>query len=212
MKYSHIIWDFNGTILDDVQICIDSVNTLLAARGLPVLSSLEAYRAVQEFPIINYYVKLGFDFSKESFDDVAKEWVAEYWKRFPKSTVYPEVLETIKDCRSKGMVQVLLSATELKMLQKQVEALQIGDFFDEVCGMDNIYAHGKVSLAQKWRAEHPDANVLFVGDTDHDLAVAREIGADCVLFSGGHQSRERLSAKGCSVIDAFSELKNYLYL
>ena len=126
------------------------------------------------------------------------------------STVYPGVLEVIKDCRERGMVQVLLSATELGMLQRQVESLRIGDFFDEVCGMDNIYAHGKVSLGQKWRAEHPDAKVLFVGDTDHDLAVARVIGADCVLFSGGHQSRERLLANGCPVIDSFSELKSYL--
>lgn len=210
MKYSHIIWDFNGTILNDVQACIESVNVLLAARGLSELASVEEYRAIQEFPVINYYVKLGFDFEKESFDDVAVEWVREYLERFPRAEVYPEVLETIARSREQGMSQILLSATELSMLQKQVKDLHIGDCFDEIRGMDNIYAHGKVSLAERWREEHPDAKALFVGDTDHDLAVARAIGADCVLFAGGHQARERLEKNGCPVIDSFSELKHYL--
>lgn len=210
MKYSHIIWDFNGTILNDVTACIEAVNVLLAARKLSELPSVEAYRAVQEFPVINYYVKLGFDFSRESFDDVAVEWVEQYLARFPYAAVYPGVLETITDCRAQGMKQILLSATEMNMLQGQVSKLGIGECFDEICGMDNIYAHGKISLAQAWRDTHPEAKPLFVGDTDHDLAVARSIDADCVLFSGGHQARERLLSHGCPVIDSFSELKRYL--
>ena len=210
MKYSHIIWDFNGTILNDVQICIDAVNFLLEARGLPKIATVEAYRAIQEFPVINYYVKLGFDFSKESFDDVAVEWVAEYKRLFPTAAVYPEVLETIRRGRQKGMKQVLLSATEAEMLRWQVREMGIETDFDEICGMDNIYAHGKISLGEAWRGAHPDAKVLFVGDTDHDLAVAKAMGADCVLFAGGHQARSRLEAHGCPVISDFSELEKYL--
>ena len=53
MKYTHIIWDFNGTILNDVQACIESVNVLLKARGLAEIASVEDYRAIQEFPVIN---------------------------------------------------------------------------------------------------------------------------------------------------------------
>lgn len=210
MKYTHIIWDFNGTILNDVQICIDSVNVLLEARGLAKLESTEAYRAVQEFPVIGYYKKIGFDFSKESFDDVAVEWVKEYMDRFPTARTYEGVLDMVRYCAEQGASRVLLSATQLQMLQEQVKALRIADCFDEICGMDNIYAHGKISLAEAWRASHPDAKVLLVGDTDHDLAVARVIGADCVLFSGGHQSRERLATLGVPVIDRFEALKDYL--
>ena len=210
MKYTHIVWDFNGTILDDVQICIDSVNMLLEARGLPLLASVEAYRAVQEFPVIGYYKKIGFDFSKESFDDVAVEWVAEYMRRFPTAKVYDGALEMVDKLRANGAKQVLLSATQLKMLQGQVESLAIGRYFDEIRGMDNIYAHGKISLAEAWKEANPDSVPLFIGDTDHDLAVARSIGADCILFAGGHQARERLSALGVPVIDSFDQLNQYL--
>ena len=44
-EYTHIIWDFNGTIYDDVDACIKSANRLLGAYGLPLVTSVESYRA-----------------------------------------------------------------------------------------------------------------------------------------------------------------------
>lgn len=210
VKYTHIIWDFNGTLLDDVDIGIQSINVLLAARRLPTLSSAEAYRAVSGFPIVDYYKRIGFDFSKEPYDQVALEWVAQYMSRVEKATVYEDAISMLEYVRQKQLQQILLSATELDMLCGQVSTLGIGQYFHEICGMDNVYAHGKVSLGQKWREEHPNAVALFVGDTDHDFEVASVIGADCVLFSGGHQSYERLAKWGCPVIDSLGQLKNYL--
>lgn len=34
MKYDYIIWDFNGTLLNDVGICVDCLNTLLKSHGM----------------------------------------------------------------------------------------------------------------------------------------------------------------------------------
>ena len=68
MKYEHIIWDFNGTLLDDVWTGIVSVNKLLEDRGLPKIASVEDYRRVFRFPIIEYYRSLGFDFDKEPYE------------------------------------------------------------------------------------------------------------------------------------------------
>lgn len=210
MKYTHIIWDFNGTILDDVAISIASVNVLLAKRSLPLLSSVEAYQAVQEFPIVNYYKKIGFDFSRESFDDVAVEWVDQYLSRFSEAGLCEGAIETVDACRAAGVAPILLSASEVNMLNRQVDQLGIRSHFDQVRGMDNIYAHGKVSLVEQWRRENPTARVLFVGDTDHDLRVARAIGADCVLFCGGHQPKARLETLGCPVVERLADVLTYL--
>ena len=54
MKYSHVLWDFNGTLLDDVGIGMDSINALLRPRKIPTLDSREAYRKVFRFPIEEY--------------------------------------------------------------------------------------------------------------------------------------------------------------
>ena len=75
MKYTHIIWDFNGTILSDMQICIDSVNEMLSRRELETIPDIEAYRRIFDFPVIDYYRRLGFDFSKEPYEELAKTWI-----------------------------------------------------------------------------------------------------------------------------------------
>jgi len=63
-KYSHIIWDWNGTLLNDVEWCIKVMNQLLVQRSLPPISDVSAYYEVFCFPIIKYYKNLKFDFEK----------------------------------------------------------------------------------------------------------------------------------------------------
>ena len=210
MKYTHLIWDFNGTILDDVDIGIEAANVLLERRGLPLMNTREEYQRHFRFPIIEYYKDVGFDFEKESFDDVAVEWVTEYLARLPKAGVHVGVKETMAKVRALGIPQILLSATKLEMLKKQVEDLGLLAQFSEIYGLDNIHAVSKKALAEQLRATCPDGKFLFVGDTDHDLEVARAAAGDCVIFLGGHQSPEQLKKLGCVVIEKISDVLLYL--
>ena len=73
--YDYCIWDFNGTLLDDVGAGISSVNTLLSERNLPVIPSVDYYRGIFRFPIIEYYKSLGFDFDSEPYEELAPKWV-----------------------------------------------------------------------------------------------------------------------------------------
>lgn len=75
-NYSHIVWDFNGTLLDDVSICIEAMNSLLKKYGRPALDSVEAYRRNFCFPVADYYEKIGLE--RQKFVIYAAEWVAEY--------------------------------------------------------------------------------------------------------------------------------------
>ena len=191
-KYTYVIWDFNGTIFDDVQIGIDSINTLLGRRGLPLIKDKKEYRSWFMFPIIEGYKKLGFDFDKESYDDVAVEWVNEYLSRESKAGLASGVVDSLEHFKSLGIKQVILSASEISMLKRQLTELGIYEYFDEILGLDNIKAAGKTDIAINWRKEHLDDILLFIGDTDHDHQVAVAMNADCVLVSSGHQSYERL--------------------
>ena len=78
LKYTHIFWDFNGTILSDMQAGMDSVNKMLADRDLPVIPDIESYRRIFDFPIIEYYRGLGFDFDREPYEVLAPIWVELY--------------------------------------------------------------------------------------------------------------------------------------
>ena len=68
MRPDLILWDWNGTLLDDVALCNDALNRLLARYGYPQRYDREGYRAVFGFPVQEYYARAGFDFARHSFD------------------------------------------------------------------------------------------------------------------------------------------------
>ena len=210
MKYTHIVWDFNGTLLDDVEVGILAVNRMLQKRGIPTVADAQEYRRVFCFPIQEYYRAIGFDFSVEPYEVLAPEWVANYREFEHTARVYPQAEAWLSRFAQSGVKQVLLSATERSMLIEQVKALRLDGYFCRIYGLDNIHAHSKKSLAEAFRCEHPDAVPLLIGDTLHDAEAAEAMGADCVLFCGGHQSRERLARTGLPVISDFSELAQFL--
>ncbi len=211
VRYTHLIWDFNGTVLDDVQHGINCVNPMLEARGLAIIPDVETYRSLFGFPIDDYYRRLGFDFNKEDYDTVlAPEWVAHYLAGEASCPENSGVSETIAAVTARGVPQIMLSASSYEQLMGQLTRLRLADAFDEVLGLDNIHARSKTHLAVAWKERNPEAHPLFIGDTEHDADVARSIGADCVLFCGGHQSRERLLTCGVPVIEHITEILNYL--
>ncbi len=211
MTYDRIIWDFNGTILDDVETGILSVNKLLKDRGLPCIDGKDSYRRVFGFPIQSYYERLGFDFSVEPYEVIAPLWVEQYMINVKNAPVFDDVKGAIHCFSEQGIPQTVLSATEEKMLLGQLRELRLADAFDEILGRSDIHADSKEGIALAWRQRHLKERVLFIGDTDHDLQVSRAIGADCVLISRGHQSEKYLRSLGASVYltaDALlSELK-----
>ena len=210
MRYTHVIWDFNGTILDDVKAGICAVNRMLADRGIPCLADVEAYRRVFHFPIKSYYEALGFDFSKESYEELAPQWVALYLQFVKDAGLCPFVKETLGAMQASGLSQTLLSATERRMLCAQVDELGLTSYFDEILGLDHIHAHSKLALAHAWREQHPEARALMLGDTEHDFETAEVLGADCYLIAGGHQPKETLLATGAPVFESLYEALSYL--
>lgn len=210
-KYTHVIWDFNGTILDDVELGIACVNVMLEKRGLPILPDKEAYRHAFGFPIDDYYRRLGFDFEAEDYDTVlAPEWVALYLAGEGGCPLMEGVLECMVALLEKGITQTVLSATKLEQLMGQLERLGLTGLFEEVIGLDNIHARSKKEQAMDWKSRHPQARPLFVGDTEHDADVAEAVGADCLLYTGGHQPVEKLEAKGRPLIHDIRAVLDYV--
>ncbi len=207
--YSHIIWDFNGTILDDVEVGIRSINTLLSRRGLRLIPNRAAYQAVFGFPVMEYYRRIGLDVDGEGFDALAAEWVAEYEKNRPNATVYDGVRELLDLFASRCCAQLILSACEQNLLRQELHDLNLYAYFSELIGSDNYYGDGKTEAARRWRNVHPDASVLLIGDTVHDYEVSRILNADCVLTAAGHQNAEQLRNCGVPVMKDMHEICEY---
>lgn len=186
MIYKQIIWDFNGTIYDDVGIGIESVNTLLAKRGLKTIDSLEEYKRIFRFPVKEYYKDLGFDLEKEGYESIAHEWMAEYLKNEEHAGLFEGIEALLSDIKLTGRKQYLLSTTEKGMLLNQLKRLNIYDLFDEIIGTGDIYAHSKIQAAKRWSEGRCLKDTLLIGDTYHDYETAAALGVDFSAVTYGH--------------------------
>ncbi|WP_372754286.1 HAD family hydrolase [Labilibaculum sp.] len=193
-----IIWDYNGTLLDDLSIGLESINQLLSKRKLPLLTA-ESYRDVFGFPVKNYYETIGFDFEKENWAVTAKEFISLYTSLLPKSKIFPEAIQLLSHFSAAGKQQFILSAMEQNMLNQSTNAENISSFFSEISGIDNIYASSKIENGKKMIQNHQlnPKDICLLGDTVHDFEVAQTLGCECILIAAGHQSITKLQATGC---------------
>ncbi len=208
MKYSLIIWDFNGTIIDDLDLSLSSINTVLKKRALPLIADKSAYRKRFGFPIEDYYSSLGMDFTKEPYKIPADEWVKLYNEGKDSIELTKGVKEVIYSISAEGTPQWILSASEKKMLTEQLTKLNILDKFECILGCDDVYGRGKVDMAKEFASKTRTdlSSAVLIGDTDHDFETAQALGCDCILFDHGHMDHDRLKATGARVISSMDKL------
>lgn len=183
------------------------INNLLKSRNLAQLT-LKNYRDIFTLPVKDYYAKIGFDFSVDPFEILGKEWMNEYEMRKTSASVFAEAFEILPELKNAGVKQWLLSAYKHDTLLQIVSHCSIQNYFEEISGLDNIYAGSKLNLAKELmkKINSSDHEVLFIGDTLHDFEVANEIGADCILIAAGHQAKENLLSSGVTVLDSMKNL------
>ncbi len=203
----YVIWDFNGTIIDDVDISFKAANKLLEEYGLERIPSIDSYRGMLCFPVIDYYRKLGFDFEKFDFSIPADRWVDIYMSLQSEVSSRNDTVSAVKELKNRGYFQSILSASDRGMLTSQLVDLGINDLFDEIYCKDDVYAYGKLDVAARWRNDHPNVKAVFIGDMAHDHESAEIIGCPCVLISGGHSLISQLeSCNGAVVVSDTSKL------
>ena len=211
MKIKHIIWDWNGTLLDDCWLCVESINKSLLKRGLPLIDE-EKYLDIFCFPVKEYYIKLGFDFEKEPFTVSGSEFIANYNARFNEPELHLGVVQLLNYVESAGLTQSILSAGKQEYVNDWITHHRLKKYFIKILGIDNHYASGKTVIGKNWvlEMEYDLEEVLMVGDTIHDLEVANAMGIKCVLIAQGHTNYSRLQKTGAPVFNDLFEFRKYL--
>lgn len=211
-QYNYILWDWNGTLIDDLQMNIELENSMLRKRSLPPLPSKEFYLENFDFPIIDFYHLIGYTFENETYEEVAEIYAAEYERRLETTSLFPDAVSVLDALSDAGFKQVIISATEQNMLLSQVDRYGISDYFESVLGTDNKLGQSKVQTALSWLSKNgiDPKTAVFIGDTLHDLETAKAIGCDCILTSRGHFSKKRLLSSGCPVADSLDEVRERL--
>lgn len=206
MKY--VIFDFNGTILDDTDVGLAAENHCIEEFGLnrPPLTKDE-YLHVFTFPVKDYYEKVGFDWNIHSFKEVGACWFKWYCALKDEYKVHEGVIDLLKRNREKGIRNIILSASSLEAMKQQLIELNILEYFDEVLGIDNIYAGSKIDIALNWIKDKNPEDCIMLGDTLHDLEVAKAMNVDCILIANGHQAKDILTKEYNKVVDDIRQVE-----
>jgi len=210
-NYKHIIWDWNGTLLDDVDFCKRIINRILIENNLPELT-IDRYREIFTFPVEEYYKTAGLDFSKTSFEVLGKDFIDEYERNKLSCSLHKNAVEILSVIHKKGIGQSVLSAYLHDNLVKILDHYNLTQYFDNIIGLDNIYAGSKTHLGLRLieQLKIPGDKILFIGDTLHDAEVAEAMGVNCILISNGHQVKEKLMVNSNIVLDKMLELNRYI--
>ena len=206
----HMVWDWNGTLMNDVGLCLDITNQMLQRRGLAQVDSAR-YREVFGFPLRDYCARIGYDLECDSFERLSDEFNELYEKRRCECPLHEGVGDRLRALNGNGIQHTVLSAYGQERLVEIVAFYGLSPLFHAVWGLDNSYGEGKVERGRRCMAEMEwdPADTLYVGDTLHDGEVAQAMGVECVLVSHGHQNRHRLSQAGFTVVDSLDEVHAY---
>lgn len=209
-NYDTIIWDWNGTLIDDINTSLQSVNDMLIKRNMATIT-LQQYYSYLDTPISKFYEHI-FDMGTITFETISKEFTEGYAKHIPQNPLMEHAKEMLNYIKALNKKQLIISSFAQKKICKDAKALGINGYFNCLSGAEDYNAKSKIQRAKEVVAQNaPWDNLLVVGDTLHDFQMAQGIGADCVLITKGHQSKRDLLKAGVPLIDDLISLKEIIY-
>ncbi|MER7624802.1 HAD family hydrolase [Streptomyces sp. NPDC126503] len=205
---THLVWDWNGTLLDDIGAVIDATNAAFAELGLEPIT-LERYRELYTVPVPKFYERL---MGRLPTDD---EWTVmdgtfhrHYWQRAEACVLTPGAAELLAARQASGLTQSLLSLAPHTDLVPLVRRHGIAERFLRVDGRTDRSTDGKAGhMVRHLTAlrDVPAERVVVIGDAADDAYAAAHVGARAVLFTGGSHSRASLERVGVPVVDSLEE-------
>lgn len=210
MRYHYIFWDFNGTIIDDVNNALGCVNDLLDRKGRPHITLGDYYNYV-ETPIIGFYRHI-LPPEELNFEEISRDFHLDYAKRIDETHLAEGAYEFMHALKEQGAHQYIVTANISDEAEDLIKKFGIDDCIDVILGAENTLAESKTERAKKlFNSLNIDKNnAIFIGDTLHDLETANALGIDCVLVSYGHQGRKLLEEHNAFVVDSITEIEKII--
>ncbi len=206
----HIIWDWNGTLFDDLHIVVESVNASLAGLGAPPINA-DGYQDHYTRPVDLFYERL---LNRELDDAEWKQIDATFHETYrlalPRADLALDAVDALETVAGRGWTQSILSMWWHEELVPFVEGRGIDRFMQRVDGNrhdagETKQIHLERHLEQLGIDDLGAGAFLVVGDALDDARAALGAGVPCALYDSGSHHRSELEAAGVPVVESLQE-------
>ena len=203
----HIVWDWNGTLLNDIEVVVESVNIGLAGQGFPPIDA-DGYRTHFTRPVPVFYERLfNRPVTDAEWQEINRVFHEAYEASVEGVALTGDAVTAIELARDRGATQSLLSMAPHDHLLPTVTRLGLASYFAAVDGSPGEPGATK----ERHLVRHLESlalgsgRVVLIGDTPDDAAAARHVGAGAILYDGGSHHRHDLDAVGIPVVASLTE-------
>lgn len=211
MSLTTIIWDWNGTLADDVGVALQSVNDILARREREPITLFDYYSYI-DTPIRRFYEHLFSPLDDALFDRILVEFNEGYRLHMKDTGLMTGGRETLERFRKAGLRQMIISSSHVGELLHFCRLFGVEEYFERILGAEDFQASGKVEMACRFLQEQgiPGEECAVIGDTLHDREMAQAIGCPVCLLDRGHQGRRELEESGEPVFHELQKAADFL--
>ncbi|OKK19748.1 phosphatase [Streptomyces sp. CB00455] len=207
---THIVWDWNGTLLHDIDAVMAATNASFAELGFAPIT-LETYRDLYVVPVPKFYERLmGRMPTDEEWLLMDATFHRHYWAAAEEAGLAEGALELLQDWQRDGLTQSLLSLAPHEKLVPLVRFHGIDRHFLRVDGRTGPSHTSKAGHLVRHMAALESigvtpARTVLIGDAVDDALAAAHVGARAVLYTGGSHSRTSLESAGVPVVDTLAD-------
>ncbi len=208
MSRTHVIWDWNGTLFDDLGIVVASVNAAISEAGAAPIT-VDRYRSSFKRPVSMFYEELlARPVSDAEWERLDSAFHDHYAQLVPRAALAVEAFEALESVERAGGTQSLLSMYLHEALVELVTGMGVDKHMTLVDGLQDGLRGGekREHLEEHLRVLSVDAaKAVVIGDSLDDVAAADAVGVRAVLYDSGSVTRERLESSGAPIATTLLE-------
>ncbi len=211
MSYDFILFDLDGTLTDSAEGIVNSVVYALERKGIPYTSKQELRRFVG--PPLQASFREYCGFSEEEAKEavrIFREYFTE--KGIYENTVYEGVPEMLQALYESGFTLAVATSKPEAFAKQILERFDLAKYFTVIAGASMDGTDKPTVIRQTLSRLHtePSSRVLMVGDREHDIFGAKEVGVSSLGVLYGYGSEKELKeAEADGIIALPAEITSY---